>query len=112
MDVNEEKPQKLCASMKLVPFPVYLVLRAMDDKTLEERDADGITSKDGKVLFVDISLKLTRREAVPVLAHEIEHVIDFLEDIIEDELKGEVRAYLMGNMLEWTYSVFCTWRKR
>lgn len=113
MVVNEkEENQRLCASMKINPFPCWLVLRAMDDKTAKERDADGVTSKDGKVLFVDISLKLTRREAVPVLAHEICHVLDFLEDIIEDELKGEVRAYLTGNMLEWANDVFCSWRKR
>lgn len=113
MVVNEkEENQRLCASMKITPFPVYLVLRALDDKTAKERDADGVTSKDGKVLFVDISLRLTRREAVPVLAHEICHVIDFLEEIIEDELNGEVRAYLTGSILEWMNGVFCAWRKR
>lgn len=113
MAVNEkEKNHTLCASMKITPFPVYLVLRAMDDRTLEERDADGLTSKDGKVIFIDISLKLTRREAVSVLAHEISHVIDFLQDIIEDELKGEVRAYMLGFMLEWANDCFCAWRRK
>ena len=110
--MTEVKTKQLCASMKVNPFPVWLVLRALEDKTAKERDADGVTSKDGKVLFVDISLKLQRREAVSVLAHELSHVIDFLEEIIEDELNGEVRAYLMGNMLEWCYDVFCAWRKR
>ena len=112
MAVNEETNQRPCASMKINPFPCWLCLRSLDPLDAKERDADGITSKDGKVIFVDISLKLTRREAVPVLAHEICHVLDFLEEIVEDELKGEVRAYMMGSLLEWMYDVFCAWRKR
>lgn len=110
--MNEEPTQKLSATTKVCPFPVYLQLVSMDEKTAREHGADGLASRAGQIVTVEISLKLTRREAVPVLAHEISHVIEMVSDIIEDDISGEIRAYLTGWMMEWAFSVFCSWRKR
>ena len=106
-----ETEDNLIASTKLNPFPAWLVLRVMDETTRKERNADGLASRNGEVLTIELYSKLTRREAIIVLAHEIEHILEMLEDVIEDSLRGEFRAYMMGWIMEWCYDAFCA-RKR
>ena len=109
---KKQNTEPLTACTKINPYPAWLRVLTMDEKTAREKEALGLTSACGTIITVELCETLTRPRAVPIIAHECEHVIDDLEEIIGDGIKGETRCYLLGWLVEYVFGVFCAWKKR